>query len=298
MTTWLEVVVPTTVTAADDVAAELIEVVAAASTGTQLRGDEVVFWVPVEDGEVVLDQVRETVRALAARGVPVDPDTVHAQPAAAEEEWRDAWKKYFHVTRLSRQIVVVPSWETYEPGADDIVIELDPGQAFGTGAHASTQLVLAALQEARDQGRKIARFVDVGCGSGILSIAACAFWPEASGVAIDIDPLAITATDENCENNGVAGRVVASTTAIGDVEGTFDLVLANIQAHILLALGREIADRVAPGGLLMLSGLLSTQAAEVARTYADTYGLEVLGLTTSTLDPEWTSATLARPSQA
>ncbi len=298
MTTWLEVVVPTTVAAADDVAAELIEVVAAASTGTQLRGDEVVFWVPVSTGEVVLDQVREAVRALAARGVPVDPDAVYSQPAVAEEEWRDAWKKYFHVTRLSRQIVVVPSWESYQPGTDDIVIELDPGQAFGTGAHASTQLVLAALQEARDHGREIDRFVDVGCGSGILSIATCLMWPQSSGIAVDIDPLAITATDENSANNGVSERVAASTTAIGEVEGTFDLVLANIQAHVLLALGRDIADRVAPGGLLVLSGLLSNQAPEVARTYAETYGLSVLGLTTSTLDPEWTSATLERPSQA
>ncbi|MBT8494648.1 MAG: 50S ribosomal protein L11 methyltransferase [Deltaproteobacteria bacterium] len=293
MTSWLEVIVPTSVAAADEVAAELIDSVAGAQSGTQVRGDEVVFWVSVEAGEEALEQCRAVARKLAARGLPIDPNRVRSQPAVPEEEWRDAWKRYFHVTRLSNRFVVVPSWESYTAEADDVVLDLDPGQAFGTGAHASTQLLLAALDDMQARGAQVRRFCDVGCGSGILSIAAAKLWPDSTGVAVDVDPLAIAATSSNASNNQVQDRIAASTTAAGSIDGRFELVVANIQAHVLTALLDDIVALVAEDGTLMLSGLLTSQAGDVADRYQQR-GFEPAELTTSSRDPEWTSAVLRR----
>lgn len=183
-----------------------------------------------------------------------------------EDEWRDVWKKYFKPLRLGRRLVVKPSWENFVAGADDVVIELDPGRAFGTGTHESTQLVMEAMEALPAP----ARVLDVGCGSGILSIAAARLWPSARGVATDIDPEAVACARENFELNHVA--VEASTRRIADIEGTFDLVLANIQAEVLLDMVEPLAARAS--GTLILSGLLGDQANDVAARYA-TRGLHV-----------------------
>jgi ribosomal protein L11 methyltransferase len=131
-----------------------------------------VFWVASTDVAPALAETRDAVTRWAAGGASVDPARVRSAAALPEVEWRDAWKKYFKVSRLTRQFVVVPSWEPYTPAAGDIAIDLDPGMAFGTGTHASTRLVLEHLQELADANVSPARILDVGCGSGILSIAA------------------------------------------------------------------------------------------------------------------------------
>jgi ribosomal protein L11 methyltransferase len=294
MTDWLEIVVPTAVASCEDVGSLLADELADARRGTQLRSGEVVFWVEFPDGERVLAETRAFVTKLAERGIAVDPSAVRAQPAVPEEEWRDAWKKYFHVTRLTRQIVVVPSWESHEPESDDLPVHLDPGQAFGTGAHATTRLVLEELQRLADNGETFSSVLDVGAGSGILSIAALLFWPGSNAAAIDIDPIAIGAIAENAERNGLSERIAASTTPVGQVGGEFDLVLANIQADVLLALRAEIAEHVAKGAPLILAGLLRNQAQHVADTYARESGLSIVGVRPSDHDPEWSVAVLRR----
>jgi ribosomal protein L11 methyltransferase len=183
-----------------------------------------------------------------------------------EDEWRDVWKQYFKPLRVGKRFVVRPSWESFAPQPSDLVIEIDPGRAFGTGTHESTQLVMEAMEDLPAS----ARFLDVGTGSGILSIAAARAWPAAYGIAIDVDPEAIACARENFERNRVTIE-----TAVGDVskiEGTFDLVLANIQAEVLLDLVAPLSARV--GGTLILSGLLGDQANDVAARYA-TSGLRI-----------------------
>jgi ribosomal protein L11 methyltransferase len=292
---WIEIVVPTTVAGADDVAALLADEIEAASAGTEIRADEVVFWAPLAHCEEVLAQTRSAVAQMANRGVAAEAAAVCARPAVPETEWRDAWKRYFHVTQITRQITIVPSWETHVPAAEEIVIDLDPGQAFGTGAHASTRLMLEALQWLRDRTAIVNRFLDVGCGSGILSIATAKFWPASSGVAIDIDPLATAAAADNCRLNHVGEHVACASTPVADLAERFDLVLANIQADVLLALSGAIADRVAPGGWLVLSGLLTAQVGGVADAYRERHGLTVESIRHSTHDPEWSSAFLHHP---
>jgi ribosomal protein L11 methyltransferase len=289
---WLEVIVPVPAIEADDVAAMLADELTAAAAGTELRGAEVVFWVPFAEGEQALMETRAAVSRLAAGGSRVDPARVHTQPAMPEAEWRDAWKKYFHAVKLTRQIVVAPTWEPYTAAPGEVVVTIDPGMAFGTGAHASTRLVLEELQRMHDGGdAPPPRFVDVGTGSGILAIAACLLWPQTSGLAIDNDAIAVRAASENCAANGVGDRVTCAETPIADVAEVFPLVLANIQAHVLLEMRPALTARVAPGGALVLSGLLTTQAGSVASDYA-ALGFTVEEIRPSTDDPQWSSVRL------
>ncbi len=293
MADWLEIAVRAGAEIADDVAAELGARVSFAAAGTELRADEIVFWVDVADGEQALAETRSAVAAMASRGIGIDPGAVTARPAAPEAEWRDAWKRYFRTVRLTRQIVVVPSWDTHDPGPDDVIVHLDPGQAFGTGAHASTRLVLEEMQALRDAGFRARRVLDLGCGSGILAIAAVRLWPASSAVAIDIDPIAVATARENCEINAVLDRVQTSTTDLSELEGTFDLVLANIQADVLAELAPGIAARTDPAGRAILSGLLSPQAAGTGAVMAGALGGWHPVIRPSTADPEWSSVALA-----
>jgi ribosomal protein L11 methylase PrmA len=222
MPRWVEIVVPLCAGAAEDIGALLTDALAdaidEAAAGTLWRGDELVFWVPLSRGEAALRETRAAMAALAERGFAVAAADVRAEPAAPEAEWRDAWKRYFKVVRITRRIVIVPSWESYEPAGDDVVLDLDPGQAFGTGAHASTRLCLEELDALADTGMRVDRFLDIGTGSGILAIAAARLWPDASGTAIDSDPTAVAAARENLSRNQVIDRVACDTTPIADLD--------------------------------------------------------------------------------
>jgi ribosomal protein L11 methyltransferase len=293
---WLEVIVPAAAAETEDVAAMLADELEAARAGTEIRGAEVVFWVPLADAEAAVLAAREAVTRLRDGGAHLDPARVRSQPAMPESEWRDAWKKYFHTVRLTRQVVVVPSWELegYAAAADDVAITLDPGMAFGTGAHASTRLVLEELQRLRDGGAAVDRLIDIGCGSGILAIAAVKLWPGATAIAIDNDPIAVRTSVENSDLNGTGALVACAETPIAEITEQFPLVLANIQAHILLALRDPILRSVAPGGRLVLSGLMTTQVEGVASDYAAMPGMSLEAIHRSTDDPQWSSAVLRR----
>ena len=286
MTDWLEISVPVeNGEAADDIAGLIALELPDAAGGVEVRAGEIVYWVPLERGEAALAEARRAASALAAGGQPIDAARVALRPAAPEAEWRDAWKRYFRTVRLTRQIVVVPSWDSHEPLDGDRVIHLDPGQAFGTGAHSSTRLVLELMQELADGGARPQRVLDLGTGSGILALAAAALWPAAEVHAVDNDPVAAEVARENAATNRAHIAIGLDWPA-----GSFDLVLANIQADVLLALAAELAPRVA--GHLILSGLLAEQVDGVAARYAQT-GLRVVR-TAPGEDPAWSAALLAR----
>jgi ribosomal protein L11 methyltransferase len=291
---WMEVLV--TVGAAsdvDEIAALLAQDLPAASAGTEIRGDQVVFWIDVADSESVIAQTQAMVEMWRANGAAVGADRVLLQPAVPEEEWRDAWKRYFKVSHLTRQFVVVPSWETYQAQDGELVIDLDPGMAFGTGTHASTQLVMEEIQRAADAGLEPDRVLDVGSGSGILAIAAAKRWPNATCLALDNDPIAVKACSENAAINHLSHRIASDIAPLGDIHGTFPLVLANIQAHVLRALKSALIARTAPGGWLILSGLLTPQADPLAQEFIGD-GMVIDQVRTGQ-DPAWTSVTLRKP---
>ncbi len=286
MTDWLEISVPVERgEAVDDIAGLIALELPDAAGGVEVRAGEIVYWVPFERGEAALAEARRAASALAAGGQPIDAARVALRPAAPEAEWRDAWKRYFRTVRLTRQIVVVPSWDSHEPREGDRVIHLDPGQACGTGAHASTRLVLEMMQELADGGARPARVLDLGTGSGILALAAAALWPEAEVCAVDNDPVAV----EVARENALANRARLDIR-LDWPPGAFDLVLANIQADVLVALADQLAPRVA--GHLILSGLLAEQVDAVAAHYRET-GLRV-ERTAPGEDPAWSAALLAR----
>jgi ribosomal protein L11 methyltransferase len=244
---------------------------AALAAGAEIRGTTIVFWVRAADAVRAIGGTRAALARLAASGVPVRADAVEIGPGLPEAEWRDAWKRHFGITRVSEHLVVVPSWERYAPRAGEVVLDLDPGRAFGTGAHASTRLCLSELDAlARGPGPVLAveRFLDCGTGSGILAIAAAKLWPRCDGLAIDIDPAAVEVATENLGRNGVGARVACRGCTADQVEGTFDLVVANIERGPLLRLHDALVDRLAPSGVLMLAGVTADETAEVVEAYA------------------------------
>jgi ribosomal protein L11 methyltransferase len=283
---WVELMLPGG--AIPEEVAALLGDLGIAASGVEVRGTDVVIWAPAAEAEAALAELRVAAARLREHGFDVDPAAARVRPAAPEDEWRDAWKRYFHVVRVTPRIVIVPSWERYDPAADDIVLDLDPGRAFGTGAHASTRLVLRALDALAASGRAVGRLLDVGTGSGILAIAAAKLWPGARGVAIDIDPIACGAARENLERNGV-GSVTVDEGDVATVDGNFDLVVANIQADVLLALRDGLVARLGSGALV-LSGLLLDQVEPIAAAYEDA-GLQRWRV--DTLD-EWAAVVLSR----
>jgi len=220
-------------------------------------------------------------RLLALFPAEADPGVVAATlmavlalPAGAirherieDRAWEREWLKDFRPMRFGRRLWVCPGGQAAgEP--DAIVLELDPGLAFGTGTHATTAMCLEWLD-----GRPPAslRVLDYGCGSGILALAALKLG-AASACAYDIDPQALVATRDNAERNGLSGRLEIPS-ATDAPKGPFDLVLANILAGPLQHLAPELA-RLCPAGMLLLAGLLEGQATEVADAYAPWFDIE------------------------
>jgi ribosomal protein L11 methyltransferase len=277
--TWIEVQIETTAEVAELVAAA----VAPETGGVEIRDSETVFptardratvvaLVPPQEVDALLDEVNATLELARANGAAVDPVTIRRREAH-EEEWRDVWKQFFRATRVGRRFVVRPSWDPGEAPPGEHVIDLDPGRAFGTGAHPSTRLVIRFVEELRDRRPTLDTFLDLGCGSGILSIVTARLWPQARGLAVDLDPEATACSGENFERNGVT-TVERGTGGLDAAPGTFDLVLANIQADVLEALAPEMPSRLSPEGTLVLSGLLTSQVDGVAACYRAA-GLEV-----------------------
>lgn len=185
------------------------------------------------------------------------------------DAWRDEWKRFFRPQRIGR-LLIRPSWEQAMPQSGEILLVIDPGRAFGTGRHASTRLLLEALESHVHKGCNV---LDVGCGSGILSIAALLLGAE-HATGIDIDPDAIDVALQNAADNRIAAQFSASCTPIDQLPaGTYDIVVANIEAPVHLAIMDDLVARVNVDGLLMLSGLLLEDETTILRAFC---GLNVV----------------------
>lgn len=243
---------------------------------------------PKEEQEKILGQVREELEQMRAY-VDVGECTIE-ESQTEDVDWINNWKQYFHQFYID-DILVIPSWEKVEAkDSDKMVIHIDPGTAFGTGMHETTQLCIRAL---RKYVKADTRILDVGCGSGILGMLALKFG-AAYSVGTDLDPCAIDATHENMEANGI-GRdqyEVMIGNLIDDPEvqkkagyECYDIVVANILADVLLALTPVVVNQMRPGAVYITSGIIDEKESVVVEA-VKAAGLEVLEVTRQ---GEWVS---------
>jgi len=179
------------------------------------------------------------------------------------EDWATEWRRGFGPQRIGKRLVLHPSWEPLQGEPGDVVLTIDPENAFGSGDHETTRLVLRILDQ-RVAGAE--RVLDVGCGSGVLSIAALRLG-AASAVATDIDADAVAVARRNAALNGVASRLRVSAQPLSDIEGLYDIILANIETRVLIPMSKDLQARVAPGGVLVLSGVLCAEQDELLGAY-------------------------------
>ncbi len=178
--------------------------------------------------------------------------------------WGEQWKKYFKPLRMSDNIVIKPTWERYTPAGSDIVVDIDPGMAFGTGQHPSTRMCIVAIEEIllRDSAREERSVLDVGTGTGILAICAAKFGAR-TVTGIDIDPKAVEIAGRNIVINGVEDRVEISNRDVALWKGGFDLIVANLISGVLIQLHEHLTSLMNPGGHLIASGLTEHDAKDV-----------------------------------
>jgi ribosomal protein L11 methyltransferase len=250
-------------------------------------------YLPARDPFAVEQAIADTTTALGhlqAFGLrpigPLQTRLVH------ETDWADAWKAYFPVMRIGRRIVIRPTWRRHRRTPDDVVLALDPGMAFGTGLHPTTRLCLAATETLADRGGlAAARVLDVGCGSGILAIAALRLGAD-TAFGVDTDPIAIEATTANARRNGLTRRLRSRVGSLPSGGSPFDVVLANLIAGVLAPLAGALHDELRPGGVLVASGIFVDREGDV-RTAFEAAGLVV---ETRLAEGDWVALVVRRPS--
>lgn len=243
------------------------------------EGSGVVLDVGFDTGVTATAARADLQRRFSAASVDV-VDVTAALDAAL-----DAWREHARPIRAGERLVVWPAWLPVDARPDDVVMLVDPSRAFGSGSHPSTRLCLAALERLVRPGRSV---LDVGCGSGVLAVAAARLGGDPV-VAIDVDEVAVAATAANARRNAVS--VDASAMPVADVAGSFDVVMANIGAATLEALAPDLAARVNATGSAVLAGLLTEQCDRVIAAYT------TVELTTHGRDDEsgWAALVLRKP---
>ncbi len=188
-----------------------------------------------------------------------------------DEDWTAGWKESIPVLHIGERVVIKPSWRTYQPAAGEVLLEMDPGLAFGTGLHPTTQLCIQALERLGVAG---ARVLDLGTGTGILALVAAKLG-AAEVVAVDMDAQAVEVTRRNARVNRVADVVHPRHGSIEAASGTYDVVLANILAPVIVGLAADLAARLRVGGTLIASGILVGEQAEEVRAALARHGARV-----------------------
>lgn len=180
-----------------------------------------------------------------------------------EEDWANAWKEHYHVTHIGSHLVIRPSWREYTPRDDEVVLELDPGMAFGTGLHPTTRMCLEQIEQHIQPGMRV---LDVGTGSGILALAAARLGAR-SVYCIDNSSVAVESATANAAANGLSERIRVVLGVLDEMEaehmaGQFDLVLANIIARVIGGIAPQLARVMAPGALLIAGGIIEERSHE------------------------------------
>ena len=213
-----------------------------------------------ENAEQVIASVRAAVKSAQEAASSRDRIQMGVR-LADDEEWKDEWKQYFRPQHITDDIVICPSWESYEPAPSEKIIEIDPGMAFGTGTHATTRMCIELIEKYLKPEHS---FMDVGCGSGILSIAA-GLCGCRKVYGFDIDPDAVRVAEENIRKNGMESfAVMAQGDVTEGVSRTADVIAANLMAEIIIAICGSIPACLKEGGVFIASGIITEKKDAVA----------------------------------
>jgi ribosomal protein L11 methyltransferase len=245
------------------------------------KGVRVKCYIPeTSDVTAFVRQAESLMKEIGEYGLDPGPARVTTRKMA-EESWSEAWKAYYKPVRVSKRLIVKPVWESFQPDHDDeVIIELDPGMAFGTGTHPTTTLCLQLLERYVPCRGSV---IDVGCGSGILSVAAAKLGAE-TVLALDLDDVAVTSAEANVRLNGVQDRVrVRQGDLLRGVTGQADLVVANILAEIIVRMLPDVPRVLKDGGHLIVSGVIQEKE-KLVRTEMEKQGLQIVE---AVRDGEW-----------
>ena len=228
--------------------------------------------------EEVLKYINEKMEELKELGIDTGLAKVESEKMY-EEDWANNWKKYYKPTKIGGRIVVKPIWEEYSPNGDELVLELDPGMAFGTGTHETTRMCIQALDKYVKEDSTV---FDVGCGSGILAIAAAKLGAK-KAVGVDLDPVAVESAKENVGFNNLENIEILYGNLVEVIDGKADIVVANIIAEVICILTEDVKRVLKEDGYFITSGIIHDRVDMVTSKLVET-GFEVMEINK---DGEW-----------
>ena len=226
----------------------------------------------------IIAYINEKIEEIKALGIDVGEGKVEFEKMY-EEDWANNWKKYYKPSKVGEKIVVKPIWEEYEVKDEELVVELDPGMAFGTGEHETTRMCIQALEK---YVQKDSTVFDVGCGSGILAIAAAKLGAKLA-VGVDLDPVAVESAKENVGFNNIDNIEILHGNLIEVIDGKADIVVANIIAEIICILTEDVSRVIKPNGYFITSGIIHDRV-EMVTNKLEECGFEVIKVNK---DGEW-----------
>ena len=228
--------------------------------------------------EEIVTYIEQKVNEIKELGINVGEGKVESE-VKHEKDWADTWKQYYKPVLVGERIVVKPIWEEYEPKNDELVVELDPGMAFGTGTHETTRMCIQALERYVSEDATV---FDVGCGSGILAIAAAKLGVKLS-VGVDLDPVAVESSKENVKYNNLNNIEILEGNLVEVIDGKADVVVANILAEIICILTDDVKRVLKDNGIFITSGIIHDRVDMVCEKLEAT-GFEVIE---KNRDGEW-----------
>lgn len=240
-------------------------------------------------GETV-EEIKEAINGLLLHDIDLGHNRITISEVH-EEEWATAWKKYYKPVKISERITIIPTWEEYEKvSTDELIIELDPGMAFGTGTHPTTVMCIQALEKTLEPDDEV---IDVGTGSGVLSIAAAKLGAT-KVTALDLDEIAVKSARLNIKLNKCHEQVtVRQNNLLDQMDGQVDVIVANILAEIIMRFDDQAFQLLKPGGKFIVSGIISSKKEEVKRSLIQN-GFQVVE---TLLMEDWVAFIAKRPDE-